>query len=100
MGILVGAYVEDARVLLEDMLGAVTVVQIPVHDEHTFHGQTISGIMGADGRIVEEAKPLRPPGLGVMTRRARQDQGVLHLAGDNRIDARQDTAGRKAGHLV
>ena len=90
--------VEDGGVLLEQVLGAVPVMDIPVHDEHS--GQSgVAERAGGDGDVVEEAKPHGEPALGVMSGRTHGGEASLHLARGDRAGQGKDRSRREAGDL-
>ena len=75
---LVGRHVQDARVVVEDVLGAVAVVDVPVDDRHPL---TVGGqLRGADRGVVEQAEPHRPVGEGVMPGRPGRRERDVALA--------------------
>src|SRR5690606_35527611 len=78
-GPLVHGDVEHARVAPEDVLGAVAVVGVVVHDHHPF--APVGQCGGGDGHVVHQAEPHGPVGGGVVTRRAHRAEGRAGLAG-------------------
>jgi len=47
---------QDRRIVVEGMLGAVTVVEIPVHDQDLFQSVLFFRICGGDGDVIENAE--------------------------------------------
>ena len=80
VGVLMGGKVENGRVFLKGMLGAVTVMQIPVHDEDTVHIEVFLGISGTDGHIVEEAKAHGARAFRVVPRGPDQGKGIVQFS--------------------
>ena len=72
--------VKDPGVGLEQMLGAVAVVHVPVEDGHPFQAVMLQGIYRAQGDIVKKAETHGPVPLGVMPGRAHGAEGVIQLA--------------------
>ncbi len=93
---LVEADVEHRRVVVEDGLGAVAVVGVPVEDGHPGR-RAAAGVRRGDGRVVDQAEPHRPRPLGVVPRRAAGAEGAVDLAVDHGVDGRQGGAGRQRG---
>ena len=50
---------EHGRVVAEDLLGAVSVVDVPVDDRHALEAELGLGVAGGDRDVVEEAEPHR-----------------------------------------
>ena len=93
---LVEADVEHRRVVVEDGLGAVAVVGVPVEDRHPGR-RAAAGVGRGDGRVVDQAEPHRPRPLGVVPGRAAAAEGALDLAVDHGVDGRQSGAGCQRG---
>ncbi len=74
-GELVGADVEDVRRGLEQMLGAVAVVDVEVQDRHPPPAVTAAQVLGPHGDVAEEAEAHRQAPLGVVTGRAHRGEG-------------------------
>ena len=87
-----GGAEEEVAVLLERGLGAVAVVDVEV--DHGDAGQPVGAPrpLGPDHDIVEEAEPHRPAGLGMVARRAHRAEGVIRLAGEDRVHRRRHRA--------
>ena len=67
---LMRRHVEDPRVVPEDVLRAVAVMDVPVDDEHAF--SLVHERRRRDGDVVEQAEPLAAGAGGVMPGRACQ----------------------------
>ena len=84
-----------ARVVVEDVLGAVAVVDVPVDDRHPL---TVGGqLRGADRGVVEQAEPHRPVGEGVMPGRPGRRERDLALPRPQRGDRSEHAARSTAG---
>ena len=70
-----GAGVEDVGALLEQMLGAVSVVDVEIEDRHPL-GASAAQVLGGDGHVVEEAEAHGERLLGMVPRRADRGEGV------------------------
>lgn len=57
LGITVHAEEEDCRILRKDVVSAIAMVHVPVHDSHAPKPVALLQVPGGDRRIVEEAKP-------------------------------------------
>ena len=80
-----GGRVKHARIVPENLLGAVAVVDVEIHDRHPFGAMDGTGAAGGDGDIVEEAEAHRRRRLGMMAGRAHGDEGIGDLAGHHLI---------------
>src|SRR5690606_10683474 len=58
--------VEDVRILIEDLLGAVPVVHVPVDDRHASSAES-EGVSRGEGDLVDQTEPHRSVRTGVMT---------------------------------
>ncbi len=82
------------------MLGAVAVVDVPVHDQDPPEAQGDFGVKRPQGHIVEKAESHGPAPLGVVARRAGQGKGGVHFAGNHPVDGREQAAGRQQRRRV
>ncbi len=96
--VLVGRDVEDGLVVLEDLLGAVAVVDVDV-DHGDARRALRAGVGGGHRDVVEQAEPHRPLALGVMPRRPHEHQR-RSAARHRVVDADQRRPGRQASQLV
>ena len=69
---LVERDVEDARIVPEDRLGSVAVVNVPVENRDPPQLEVGLGVARRDRDVVEEAKPHRPLAERMVTRRPGQ----------------------------
>ena len=68
---------EHRRVLVEDGLGAVAVVDVPVDDRDPVDPLPPLRVAGGDRDVVEDAEPHRLLGAGVMAGRADEREAVV-----------------------
>ena len=90
---------EHGRILVEDRLGSVSVVDVPVDYGHASHPEGRLGVADGDGDAVEDAEPHAAVGQRVMSGRADQRIHVVHRAGDDRLDRADGPACRQLGDL-
>ncbi len=83
--------VQHPAVVVEDVLGAVAVVYVPVQDGDPLQPAR-EGVAGGDGGVVGEAEPHPVVSSGMVARRTGDGEG--RLAGEGAIDGR---AGGPAG---
>src|SRR5690606_19367160 len=95
---LVDAEVEDAAVLVENVLGAVAVVHVPVDDGDALQSVDGAGVTGRDGDIVEDAETHAPVGGGVVSGRADCTEGVAVFPGDHGVDRFEQAPGSAPGN--
>ena len=98
--VLMGRYVQHARVIVETVLGAVAVVQVPVHHQNPAQPKAFPQILRPNRNAVEEAKTHGPVAFGMMAGRSHQGKAVVHLALHDRIQNGQQTAGGEQGRLI
>jgi hypothetical protein len=82
----VRAEVQHVAAVIERVLRAVAVVDVPVHDEHALVAQGGAGVGRRYGDVVEEAEPHGPPSLGVVARRTHQGEGASRISGGHGRD--------------
>jgi hypothetical protein len=97
--VLVRRHVEDARVVLEEMLRAVAVMQVPVDDADAADTRRAQRRRG-DGNVVEEAETHRARVLGVMARRTHERKAIRDLAGTDGLAEVDEPAGGEARGVV
>ena len=85
--------IEQALVALERRLRAVAVMDVEIDDRHPLKAMHLARAQRADRGVVEQAKPHRPLGLGMMPRRADRAERVVRLFCDDRIYRGHDRAG-------
>ena len=95
---LMGRGVHDGRIVPENVLGAVAVMDVEIHDRDPLGAVRLLGVAGGDGHVIEEAEAHRGRDLGVMSGRAGRDESVANLAAHHLVD-REDRAacGAKRG---
>ena len=79
------AEIENGSVVIEDVLGAVAVVIIPVHDQHAPDTMLHLQIPGRDGDVVEDAETHAAIGRSVMARRPDGCESIPDLSGHHRV---------------
>ena len=82
------------------MLGAVTVVNIPVNDRHLAQPQLRFRSLDGNGNIGEETKSHRLVRQAVVSGRARQRIGVIQLPLQHRFHRRTGQPGGKTGNFI
>ena len=91
-----GGHVEHGRLVPEEVLGAVAVVDVPVDDEHTLAG--VDQGTGRHGHVVQEAEAHGPVGRGVVAGWTGRDEHRRPvLAG--RLDGHEPGSGGHPGVL-
>ena len=86
------AGVKDVLRGLEDLLGAVAVVHVPVEDQDAL-GATRARVLGGDRDLVHEAEPHRLVGLGVVSGRTKRAERRAVLPGQEAVNG----VARRAG---
>ena len=89
-----GRGVGDGRIVPEDVLGAVAVMDVEIHDRDPLGAMRRLGVARGDRGVVEEAEAHRVRDLGVMAWRAGRDEGVANLAAHHLVDGEDRAAGR------
>ena len=97
---LVGRAIEDRRIVPDDRLRAVAVVDVPVDDGDPLGAVVALRLARGDGRIVEQAEAHRTVGLGMMARRPDGAEGVGHAAGHHLVDRQAGGGGGARGDVV
>lgn len=82
VGKLVRGDVEDARIVFERMLAAVTVMDVPVENQNAFYSVFRLECTSRDGDVVDQAESHRAIGFGVVAGRA--DRGEARLGAPGR----------------
>ena len=91
---LVDRHEQDIGVRVEDVVGAVAVVDVPVDDHHPREPVRSRGAPRGDRDVVEEAEPHPPRGLGVVPGRAQRAHARRRLAAQQRVDQPHGPAAR------
>ncbi len=89
-----GAEEEDGGILVEDILRAVAVMHVPIHDQNAPHAVPPLGVARRDGDVVEQAEPHPAPRIGMMPRRPHRAEGVARLAREHGVHRIQHAAHR------
>ncbi len=98
--ILVDVEEENGGIVVEDGLGSVAVVHIPVHNQDSFELVVLLGVPGRDGDVVEKAESHTAIRHGVVSSRPRRAERIADLARDDRIDGPEHATRRQPCHLV
>ena len=85
--------VEQARIVLEDVLRAIAVMHVEIDHRDAGDAMDLPRLLGADGDIVEQAEAHRLGGLGVVAGRAGGAEGIARLPRHDGIDRGADGAG-------
>jgi len=83
---LVGRTVEEVLVGPEDVLRAVAVVDVEIHDRDALGTVADTGVVGCDGGVREQAEAHGAVGLGVVPRRAHLAERVGEAARHHLVD--------------
>ena len=86
--------VQDPSESVEDRLGTVAVVDVPVEDQHPFGAALGEGVRGGDSHVVEQAEAHRPVALGVVPGRAQAAEGEAAVAGEQALRGPGGASGR------
>ena len=92
--------VQDARVLVENILGAVAVVHVVIHDHDAAELVRIEQVARGDRDVVQQAEAHAARGRGVMAGRAHERDAVVHLPPLHGIRERDARAGGQQRDLV
>jgi hypothetical protein len=94
-------YVEEqhAGVGIEDILGAVAVVDVPIHDHDPLAAPLGLRVGCGDRHVVEQAETPCPGRLGMVTGRPDQGEGALGAAAEHGLDCGDRGAGGHFGGL-
>ena len=91
---------QDVRIVIENRLGSVAVVHVPVDHRDAQVGARAARGADGDGDIGEEAEPHRVVGQAVMSRRSGQRIGVLVLAVQYAFNRRDCEASRLLADFI
>ncbi len=95
-----GSKKEDVVAGVERVLGPVAVVNVPIGDEDPAEAPFPDEMFGGHGDVVEQAKSLGRPPLGVMAGRSDESEGVPSRPGEDKIGGFDGSAGGQEGGLV
>ena len=90
-----GRGVHDGRIVPKNVLGAVAVMDVEIHDRDPLGAVRRLGVARGDGGVIEEAETHRGRDFGVMPGRAGRDKSVASLAAHHLVDG-EDRASRGA----
>ena len=83
----------DRRVMLDERLRSVPVMNVPVYDQYALGVETRASVEGGDCYVAEEAEPHCPIAQGVMTGRAYSAEAARRLAAQREIHGVEHRAG-------
>jgi hypothetical protein len=92
-GKLVDADVQNGRIIFEDVLCTVTMVDIPIEDGNPLDAMLMPGMACPDGHAVEEAKSHGFVPLGMVSGRPNGAERGARLAREYGIDRSHNTSG-------
>jgi hypothetical protein len=72
----------DIRLILDERLGAIAVMDIPIKDEDPLQSMPLSRVVRCQRDVTEETEPHRPVAHGVMSRRPHRGKASRVLARD------------------
>src|SRR4029450_3394474 len=98
-GIPVHGQVEDRVVAIEEVLGAVAVMDVEVDDEDSLPGGAPLQVPRGPRDLVEEPEPHGALARGVVSGRADGAERVPRAPGRDLIDGREQRADREPGDL-
>ena len=90
---LEGRTEQHAPVVLKNVLRAIAVVHVKIHDGDALQTVLIQGMRRAHGHIIEYAKARCALALGVMTGWSHIAKSIIHLAGHQQIHRRHHRTG-------
>ena len=96
---LVGRAVEHRRIVPEDVLRAVAVMDVPVDDGDALGAMLLLRMAGGDRGIVEQAKAHRGRALGMVAGRPRRDEDIVGRARIDVVDRGVGGADRRQRRL-
>ena len=83
--VLVDAHEEHVAGVVEDRVGAVAVVHVPVEHQHPLGTQRVERVPRRDRNVREQAEADRPRPLGVVPGRAKRREPGALAAGEQRL---------------
>jgi hypothetical protein len=83
---LVGAEIEHGAIVVKDVLGAVTVVDVPIDDEDLFDAVGALGLACGDGFGVEDAEPHAADAGGMVAAGADGAESIAEFTGDDGVN--------------
>ena len=99
-GMLKGGYHHHPRIIAEDVLGAVAVVHIEVHDGHPIEPVVLECVRRTDSHVVEEAEAHGSAMLRMMARRPHAAERVGRLAREHQVRAEYGGARRVQSRTI
>ena len=90
---------EDRIVVIENVLGAVPMVDVPINDKNFSNPMFLLSVSGGNGCVIEDAKTHPLGRSGVMTGRTGQAKGMTSQVVQNVINRKKRAAGGAQGDL-
>jgi hypothetical protein len=81
-----GAKVQHRTILVENILGTVAVMNIPIDDQNSFGAMLRLRVPGRNGDIVKQAKAHPQVGRSMMAGRPNGAESICDLAAKNRVN--------------
>jgi hypothetical protein len=94
-----GGEIKHARVVPEDFLRTVSVMHVPVNDQHSLDTVLRLSVSSCDCGVVEQAKPHCSCNCRVMAWRPDQSECPAAILGHGEIDSGDGGARGKPGHF-
>src|SRR5690606_13748439 len=90
----------DRWILVENLLRAVTVMNVPVDNQYAGKPVRSLSVPGGNGHVGEQAEAHRVGGKGMMSWRPREHDRLALRVGERGIDRSQRGSGSKAGNGI
>jgi len=90
---------QHARIVLENIFGAIAMVHVEIDDRHTLETMCLERVAGCDCDVIEEAEAHRLASLGMVARRADGTEGIFGLPRHDQIGRINAGTGRAQGSL-
>lgn len=98
-GALVHGKVENGGILVKDFLGAVPVVDVPIHDEYAFREPRAHRVTRGDGHVVEQTEAHRPVRRRMVARWPDCTEGRADLSLADGIHGAHHAPGRRESRI-
>src|SRR5262249_31590067 len=92
---LMHRYEVDVGLMLDERLRPVSVVHIPIDDQHAFGAMPLPRVVRADGHVAEQTEAHRARAERVMSWRAHRTEAARRTAAERAVDAVQNGAGSR-----
>ncbi len=91
---------QHPRIGFEQMLGAVSVMNVPINDKDPLEAEAVQGMICSKSRVVEHAVAHRSTEFGMMARRADQGETAATGALQNDFDSGLSGSGGQKGRFI